>query len=342
MLENVVIAVEEEPEEEDYVETDTPDDEELFGIYRGPMRTEIGFDGLPGLPPQVAVFRGPICVAAHRTGSDPRDPGHRPSRARPLLRARGRRDALLSGSALPRWPLPVVAALLAAAVVLGVRAAAWRKGGVPTLGLAPLDGDGRARGGRGGIANRPPSSTSPRFSPTRADGAIPSQFTAKSSIGFRTLRWPISGWPGAGRDWAVTERPRSIISWPAASTPRMGPPTTPSPSCFGKRANPPGPGNISALYQKYKLNRPVVGDGLLQAIDELKSGDPRALQLFREAVAEAEKGNAQKAIDLNLEVISISPDLVQAYMNLLILYGKQGRIQDAEAIYRKGGSSPEF
>ena len=30
MLENVVIAVEEEPEEEDYVETETPDDEELF------------------------------------------------------------------------------------------------------------------------------------------------------------------------------------------------------------------------------------------------------------------------------------------------------------------------
>ena len=24
------------------------------------MRTELGFDGLPGLPPQVAVFRGPI------------------------------------------------------------------------------------------------------------------------------------------------------------------------------------------------------------------------------------------------------------------------------------------
>ena len=38
----------------------TPDDEELFGIYRGAMRTETGFDGLPGLPPQVVVFRGPI------------------------------------------------------------------------------------------------------------------------------------------------------------------------------------------------------------------------------------------------------------------------------------------
>ena len=60
MLDNVIIAVEEEPEDDDYVETDTPDDEELFGIYRGPMRTELEFGGLPGLPPQVVVFRGPI------------------------------------------------------------------------------------------------------------------------------------------------------------------------------------------------------------------------------------------------------------------------------------------
>ena len=59
-IDNVVIAVEDEPTDEDYELTDTPDDEELFGIYRGPMRTEMTWDMLPGLPPQVAVFRGPI------------------------------------------------------------------------------------------------------------------------------------------------------------------------------------------------------------------------------------------------------------------------------------------
>jgi predicted Zn-dependent protease with MMP-like domain len=59
-LENVVIAVEEEPREDDFVLTDTPDDEELLGIYRGPMRTEMGFGDLPCLPPEIAVFRGPI------------------------------------------------------------------------------------------------------------------------------------------------------------------------------------------------------------------------------------------------------------------------------------------
>ena len=59
-IDNVVIAVEDEPTDEDYELTDTPDDEDLFGIYRGPMRTEMTWDMIPGLPPQVVVFRGPI------------------------------------------------------------------------------------------------------------------------------------------------------------------------------------------------------------------------------------------------------------------------------------------
>lgn len=68
LLQNVVIAVEEEPTGEDYGETGTPDDEELFGIYRGPMRTERSFDELPGLPPEIVVFRGPIlrCTRSRR------------------------------------------------------------------------------------------------------------------------------------------------------------------------------------------------------------------------------------------------------------------------------------
>jgi predicted Zn-dependent protease with MMP-like domain len=60
LLDNVVIAIEEEPTDEDYEETDTPDDEELFGIYRGRMLTETSFDDLPSLPPQIVIFRGPI------------------------------------------------------------------------------------------------------------------------------------------------------------------------------------------------------------------------------------------------------------------------------------------
>lgn len=71
-LQNVSIMVEEEPTDEDYDETDTPDDEELLGIYRGRMATQRSFDDLPDLPPQVAVFRGPIlrCVESRQEALD--------------------------------------------------------------------------------------------------------------------------------------------------------------------------------------------------------------------------------------------------------------------------------
>jgi Tfp pilus assembly protein PilF len=89
--------------------------------------------------------------------------------------------------------------------------------------------------------------------------------------------------------------------------------------------------------------QPVVGDGLLQAIDELKSGHPKALQLIGEAVSEAEQGHTEKAIDLNLEAIEISPGLAQAYVNLLILYGQEKRFEEADKIYKKGiEAAPNF
>ena len=58
-LENVVVAVEDEPAEEDYEESDTPDDEELFGIFRGvPFFDRSSM--VTNLPAQIAIFRGPI------------------------------------------------------------------------------------------------------------------------------------------------------------------------------------------------------------------------------------------------------------------------------------------
>lgn len=61
LINNVVIAVEEEPTEEDLesVEDDDGDDSELLGIYRGVALTERSYDD-PLLPDEIAVFRGPI------------------------------------------------------------------------------------------------------------------------------------------------------------------------------------------------------------------------------------------------------------------------------------------
>jgi predicted Zn-dependent protease with MMP-like domain len=58
-LENIVIVVEDEPAKEDYDETDTPDEEELFGVFRGVPYFERGAV-TSHLPAQIAIFRGPI------------------------------------------------------------------------------------------------------------------------------------------------------------------------------------------------------------------------------------------------------------------------------------------
>jgi predicted Zn-dependent protease with MMP-like domain len=58
-LENIVVMVEEEPLEEDYEETDTPDEDELFGIFRGVPYFDRGA-AVSHLPAQIAIFRGPI------------------------------------------------------------------------------------------------------------------------------------------------------------------------------------------------------------------------------------------------------------------------------------------
>jgi predicted Zn-dependent protease with MMP-like domain len=61
LIKNVVIAVEEEPTDEDLesIEGDGEEDDELLGIYRGVALTERSHDA-PLLPDEIAVFRGPI------------------------------------------------------------------------------------------------------------------------------------------------------------------------------------------------------------------------------------------------------------------------------------------
>ena len=66
-LTNVVVVVEEEPAEEDYDETDTPDDEELFGIFRGVPFFERDRQ-VTDLPGQIAIFRGPILRTCETRG----------------------------------------------------------------------------------------------------------------------------------------------------------------------------------------------------------------------------------------------------------------------------------
>ena len=71
-IENVVVIVEEEPAVQDYEETDTPDDEELFGIFRG-MDVFDRQSAVSHLPGQIAIFRGPILRSCRTKGEAVRE-----------------------------------------------------------------------------------------------------------------------------------------------------------------------------------------------------------------------------------------------------------------------------
>jgi predicted Zn-dependent protease with MMP-like domain len=65
-MNNIVVAVEDEPNEDDLASIDDDEDDdgeeggELLGIFRGVALTERSYDDAPLLPDEIAVFRGPI------------------------------------------------------------------------------------------------------------------------------------------------------------------------------------------------------------------------------------------------------------------------------------------
>jgi predicted Zn-dependent protease with MMP-like domain len=71
-LDNVIVVVEEEPTDEDYDETDTPDEDELFGIFRGAPYFERDRT-VSELPAQIALFRGPILRSCATRGEAVRE-----------------------------------------------------------------------------------------------------------------------------------------------------------------------------------------------------------------------------------------------------------------------------
>jgi predicted Zn-dependent protease with MMP-like domain len=68
LVKNIVVAVEEEPQEDDLAEDGNADgDSELLGIYRGVALTERVHD-VPLLPDEIVIFRGPINRVARTRG----------------------------------------------------------------------------------------------------------------------------------------------------------------------------------------------------------------------------------------------------------------------------------
>jgi len=71
-LENIAVVVEDEPTDDDYEETDTPDEDELLGIFRGVPYFDRGAV-TSHLPAQVAIFRGPILRSCRTRGDAVRE-----------------------------------------------------------------------------------------------------------------------------------------------------------------------------------------------------------------------------------------------------------------------------
>jgi tetratricopeptide (TPR) repeat protein len=85
------------------------------------------------------------------------------------------------------------------------------------------------------------------------------------------------------------------------------------------------------LYQKDKLGRPHLDDPLLDAVQELRSG---AHDYLKQGVALEAAGQLAQSAAAHEQALAIDPNLEQAHINLISLYGRLHQIQKAEAEYR--------
>ena len=88
-----------------------------------------------------------------------------------------------------------------------------------------------------------------------------------------------------------------------------------------------------AVYQKENARPPQVADPLLDAIDELGSGG--ALNHLRAGVRLEMAGSLEEAAGEQERAVNIQPDLIQAHINLISLYGKLGLIDQARRHYHQ-------
>lgn len=90
-----------------------------------------------------------------------------------------------------------------------------------------------------------------------------------------------------------------------------------------------------SLYRENRLTRPGIGDGYLEAINALKSGSRLAYQHLEKARELGERNQFQEAIAENKKALEADPQVLQAHVNLIILYGRVGEIDKATDHYQK-------
>jgi tetratricopeptide (TPR) repeat protein len=86
-----------------------------------------------------------------------------------------------------------------------------------------------------------------------------------------------------------------------------------------------------ALSQKHKFSRPPLEDPLLTALAELNAA---ASEILRRGVLLEGAGQIAESIAEHERALAANPQLVQAHINLISLYGRTGQFEKAEEHYR--------
>jgi tetratricopeptide (TPR) repeat protein len=86
-----------------------------------------------------------------------------------------------------------------------------------------------------------------------------------------------------------------------------------------------------ALSQKHKLSRPRLEDPLLGAIAELNA---LGTEILKRGVMLESAGRIEESIAEHERAIEVNPQLTQAHINLISLYGRTGQVEKAEKHYR--------
>jgi protein O-GlcNAc transferase len=85
------------------------------------------------------------------------------------------------------------------------------------------------------------------------------------------------------------------------------------------------------LYQQFILDRPLIRDPMLNAVAELNAGAAQRLRLGVELEA---AGKLAESITEHERALEINPQLAQAHINLIQLYGRTNQPAKAEEHYR--------
>lgn len=86
-----------------------------------------------------------------------------------------------------------------------------------------------------------------------------------------------------------------------------------------------------ALFDANKSSRPPAEDPLLEEVAALRA-DP--LEHLRRGLKFAQEGKLREAVAAHLRALDIAPDLVEAHIHLISLYGRLGRFPEAEKHFK--------